>query len=148
MYKTIVVFFVILVLSGLARLTGCGQAKVLSGADRAAVLAFSEAATDNLFAGLAANDYDVFSRDLDANIQARVPAIDFAVWKQELDQNLGNYLSRTVDRVTQSDEFSIVVYQAKFEKAEQVTVTMGFHASGSIAFLSFKSEIYSWSLGD
>ncbi len=76
----------------------------------------------------------------------RVPVTDFAVWKLELDHKLGSYLSRQVDQVTQADEFFVVVYQAKFEKEEQVTVTMAFHdAPGSIAFLSFESEKYSWS---
>lgn len=148
MYKTIVIIFVIFVLSALARLTGYGQDIVLSGSDRAAVLAFSEAAMDNLFAGLTANEYNRFSRDFDADMYERIPAADFAVWRQALDHNLGNYLSRTVDRVTQSDEFSIIAYQAKFEKDEQVTVTVGFHASGSIAFLSLESKKYAWSSGD
>jgi hypothetical protein len=135
---------VVLVLSTFVWLTACER--TLSGTEKAAVLAFSEAATDNLFAGLTANDYAAFSRDFDSDMYEEIPATDFVAWKQELGNQLGNYLSRQVDRVTQSDEFYVVVYQAKFEQEEQVTVTVAFHASDhSIAFLSFDSEEFSWS---
>ena len=57
---------VVLVLSTLVWLTACERP--LSGTEKAAVLAFSEAATDNLFAGLTANDYEAFSRDFDSDM--------------------------------------------------------------------------------
>ncbi len=134
---------VVLVLSTFVWLTACER--TLSGIEKAAVLAFSEAATDNLFAGLTANDYEMFSRDFDSDMYDELPVTDFTAWKQELDNKIGNYLSRNVDQVTQSDEFYVVVYQAKFEKAKQVTVTVVFHASDhSIARLLFDSEKFSW----
>jgi hypothetical protein len=136
-------------LSALARLTACGQDKILSSTEKDSVLAFSEAATDNLFAGLKANDYLAFSRDFDTDMKEKISATNFAAWKQDLEDKLGNYLSRRVDHVTQSDEFYVVVYQAKFEKEKQVTVTVAFHASDhSIALLSFDSEKFSWSAFD
>ncbi len=135
---------VVLLLSTFFWLTACER--TLYGNERAAVLEFSETLTDNLFAGLTANDYAVFSRDFDSDMHERVPATDFAAWKQELDNKIGTYLSRKVDQVIQSDEFYVVVYQAEFEQEEQVNATVAFHASDhSIAFLSFESEKYSWS---
>ena len=135
---------VILVLSACVWLTGCRR--TLSGAERTAVLAFSETATDNLLAGLTANDYAEFSHDFDSYMYEEIPATDFAAWKQELDNQLGDYLSHQVDQVAQSDEFYVVVYQAEFEQADLVTVTVAFHASDhSIAFLSFDAEKFSWS---
>jgi hypothetical protein len=146
MIKTVIFYLVTLVLFVLARLTGFGEGQVLSGPDRAAVLAFSEATTDNLFAGLIANDYATFSRDFDTDMHEKLPAPDFAAWRLDLDTNLGNYLSRQVDQVTQADEFYVIDYQAKFEQEVQVTVTVVFHASDhSIALLTFDSEQYSWS---
>ena len=56
MIKTAVFYIVMLVLTALGGFTGFSQDKILSGTGRAAVLAFSEAATDNLFTGLTAND--------------------------------------------------------------------------------------------
>jgi hypothetical protein len=135
---------VVLILSTFVWLTACER--TLSGAERAAVLAFSEAATDSVFAGLTAGDYSAFSRDFDSDMCEEISATDFAAWKQELENQLGDYISRQVDRVTRADEFYVVVYQAKFEQEEPVTVTVAFHASNhSVAFLSFDSEEFSWS---
>ena len=134
----------ILVLSTLVWFTACES--TLSGTKKEAVLAFSEPAVDNLLAGFTANDYAAFSRDFDSDMYERVPATDFAAWKQEMDNKFGNYLSRNVDRVTRSQEFNVVFYQARFEMEKQVTVMVAFHASDhSIAALSFESEKYSWS---
>jgi hypothetical protein len=124
-------FIFVLVLGALVWLTACSllQDKILSGTDQDAVLAFSEAVTDNMLAGLTANDYAVFSRDFDTDMQKNLPATDFAAWKQDLDNKFGNYLSRKVDQVSQSQEFYVVDYQAKFEQDEQVFVVVAFHAS-------------------
>jgi hypothetical protein len=110
------------------------------------MLAFSEPTVDNLLAGWTANDYAVFSRDFDTNMQEEIPATGFATLKHDLDDRLGNYISRTVDRVAQSDEFYVVDYQAKFGHEEPVKITVAFHASDhSIAFLAFDSETVKWS---
>ena len=139
--RLIFFFIVALVLCVLTRLTACGQDKILSGSDQAAVLAFSEGIMDNLFAGLTANDYAAFSRDFDSDMQKTIPATSFPAWKQDLDNRLGNYISRQVDEVTQSDEFYVVVYQAKFEQAEPVNIGVAFHASDhSISHMWFDSE--------
>lgn len=102
---------------------------------------------DKFFVGLTANDYAVFSRDFDTDMQKNIPATDFAAWRQNFDDQLGNYLSRQVDQVTQSDEFYVVVYQAKFEQAAPVIVGVAFHAvePHSISHLWFDSEKLSWS---
>ena len=134
---------VALVLSALAWLTACSllQDKILSGTDQDAVLAFTEAVTDNMLAGLTANDYAVFSRDFDTDMQKNLPATDFAAWKQDLDNKFGNYLSRKVDQVSQSQEFYVVDYQAKFEQDEQIFVVVVFHASDhTIANMWFDAE--------
>lgn len=144
--KTITRYFVIvLISSALVWLTACER--ILSGSDRAAVLAFSEAATDNLLAGFITNDYAAFSRDFDTDMQEEIPATYFADWKQDLDNKLGNYLSRTLDQVTRADEFYVVTYQAQFEQEESVIVTVAFHVvkPHTIAFLAFDSEKASWS---
>ena len=119
---------VAIVLTAFAWLTACGQDRPLSGAEKAAVLAYSEEIMDNLFAGLTANDYATFSRDFDSDMLRKIPAAGFATWKQDLDSKFGSYLSRQVDQVSQSDEFYVVVYQAKFELEEPVIVGVAFHA--------------------
>jgi len=144
MRKIVRFYLIVLVLSACVWLTACEW--TLSGSKRATVLAFSETATDNLFAGLTADDYAAFSRDFDSDLNDEISATDFAGWKQGLDNQLGNYLSREIEQVTRADEFYVVTYRAKFERAEPVTISVAFHASDeSIAALSFDSEEFSWS---
>jgi len=131
-------------LIALVWLTACER--MLSGIEKDTVLAFSESTTDNLITGLAANDYAVFSREFDSDIAEEVTVTTFATMKQDLDNKLGKYLSRIVARVAQSDEFYVVDYQAKFEQAEAVKITVAFHASDqTIAGFSFDTEDVSWS---
>jgi hypothetical protein len=130
------------VLVSLFWLTACER--ILSGTKKDAVLAFSEGTIDNLLAGLTANDYAVFSRDFDPSMQEAIPATNFAGLKEDLDNEFGNYISRRVDQVIQSDEFYVVVYQAKFEQEESVEIRVAFHANHSIAFLAFDSGKVLW----
>jgi hypothetical protein len=138
----IIFFVVVLFLSALVWRTTYSQEKELSGTEKAAVLTFSEAATDNLLAGWAANDYARFSHDFDSYMKREMPATKFTAWKQDLDIKIGNYLSREVVQVTRSDEFYVVVYQAKFKKEEPVIIGVAFHAvePHSIGHLWFDSE--------
>lgn len=135
---------VVLVVIATFCLTACER--IVSGDERTAVLAFSEPAVDNLLAGWMADDYVVFSRDFNADLQEEIPAADFPALKQELGRQFGNYNSRSIERVARSDEFYVVDYQAKFEQGEPVKITVAFQASDhSIAFLSFESATVSWS---
>lgn len=128
----------ILSLGVLLSLTACEWE--LSGQKREAVLSSSEAITDNLFAGLAANDYQVFSRDFDQDMLNVLPVSRFEVWKADMDEKIGDCLSREVERVTRADEFYVVTYQVECTKAPLVTVEIAFHSSYTIAHLSFDSE--------
>lgn len=137
-------FILAFVLSALLLLTACER--TLYGSERDSVLAYSEAATDNMFAGLNASDYTAFSRDFDGDMQEEIPAASFVAWKADIDGLFGRYLSREVEEVSQADEFRVLVYQAEFDKAGPVRVAVAFHASDhSIAFLRFDSENASWS---
>ena len=132
------------VLVALFCLTACER--IVSGAERSTVLAFSEPTVDSLLAGWTANDYAVFSRNFDTDMQEEISATGFAALKQELDTELGNYISRRVDRVTRADEFYVVDYQAQFGHEEAIKMTVAFHASDhSIAFWAFDSGKVSWS---
>ena len=82
-----------------------------------------------MFAHLAANDYEAFSRDFDSDLLENIPVDVFTGWKLNLDDKLGNYLSHQVEQVAQSDEYYVVVYQVKFEMDEQVKAGIVFHAA-------------------
>ena len=114
---------VILVIS----LTGCGpKEKTLTGADQEAVLAFSEAKTDNLLAGMNANDYAAFSKDFDKDMLNAMTRSRFDVLKKDRDAKLGPYVSRQVNSVVQVGDFYAVIYDAVFEKDEAVMIRVVF----------------------
>jgi hypothetical protein len=126
--KTIYAFLCLVIALGL--LAGCGpQETTLAGADRDAVLAYSEAKTDNLLAGMNAKDYATFSKDFDADMLAAMTEAQFATMKADRDAKLGLYLSREVSSVNQTGDFYVVIYNAKFEKEAQVTVRVVFRVA-------------------
>ena len=112
-------------------LVGCGgsQGTTLSGADQDAVLAFSEAKSDNLLAGMNANDYAAFSKDFDQDMLKAMPSAEFDKLKADRDAKLGLYVSRTVNSVVQTGDFVAVIYDAKFEKDDAVTVRVVFRVA-------------------
>jgi hypothetical protein len=111
-------------------LAGCApQGKTLTGADKEAVLAFSEAKTDNLMAGMNANDYAMFSRDFDQDMLNAMSQSQFGLLKKDRDAKLGLYVSRQVNSVVPQGEFYSVIYDTKFEKDDAVTVRVVFRAA-------------------
>ncbi len=108
-------------------LTGCGsQGTTLTGADRDAVLAFSESKTDNLLSGMNAGDYAVFSADFDQDMLSAMGQAEFDALKADRDTKLGLYVSRVVNSVVQQGDFYVVLYDAKFEKDDAVVVRVVF----------------------
>jgi len=108
-------------------LVGCSsKATTLTGNDQDTILAFSEAKTDNLLAGLKTNDYAMFSNDFDKDMLAAMPQSQFDSLKKDRDTKLGLYISRQVSSVVQSGDFYTVIYDAKFEKDAAVTVRVVF----------------------
>jgi len=104
-------------------LSGCASVKTLTGSDQAAVLAYSEPIADNLFQGLNAGDYAAFSRDFDAAMLAGIPATNFTSSLFPLiNGKLGKYISRQVVSVTEIGSNLLIIYTAKFEKDNAVTV--------------------------
>jgi hypothetical protein len=111
-------------------LAGCGSNDTtLTGADREAILSFSESKTDNLLAGMNANDYASFSRDFDQAMLNAMSQSQFDTFKKDRDSKLGAYVSRQVNSVTQSGSYYAVIYDAIFEKDDAVTMRVVFSTS-------------------
>jgi hypothetical protein len=120
-------FLVVIIISLLA---SCGsQGKTLNDTEKDAVLAFSEAKTDNLLAGMNANDYAMFSRDFDRQMLNAMSQTQFDSLKKDRDAKLGLYVSRKVNSVVLQDGFYSVIYDAKFEKDDAVSVRVVFRES-------------------
>src|SRR5512140_3090704 len=129
MKKTLILLLAIVFASLLA---GCGGAKEteLSGEEKDAVLAYSEAKTENLMAGMKSGDYATFSKDFDQAMLDAMPQKAFVKLKSDYDGKLGAYVSRKVNRVmqSQSGKFVAVVYDAVFEKDDNVSMRVVFRA--------------------
>jgi hypothetical protein len=111
-------------------LAACGsQQAILTGESRDAVLAYSEVKTDNLLAGMNANDYAVFSKDFDQQMLSAMNQSQFDSFKKDRDSKLGAYLSRQVNSVVSQGEFISVIYDTVFEKDDNVTMRIVFRVS-------------------
>jgi predicted small lipoprotein YifL len=123
--KKLYALFLVTVLITL--LAGCGsQGVTLTGADKDAVLAFSESKTDNLLAGMNAGDYAKFSADFDSAMLNAISQTQFDDMKKDRDAKLGLYVSRQVNSVVKQGEYYVVIYAAKFEKDNAVIVRVVF----------------------
>ena len=109
---------------------GCASKQViLTGEDRETVLAYSEAKTDNLLAGMNANDYAVFSKDFDQQMLSAMNQTQFESFKKDRDSKLGAYVSRQVNSVVNQGEFISVIYDTVFEKDDNVIMRIVFRAA-------------------
>lgn len=113
-------------------LAGCSsQGTTLTGSDKDTVLAFSETKTDNLLAGMNANDYAMFSKDFDKDMLNAMTQAQFEALKTDRDAKLGLYISRQMNSVVKQGDFYAVIYDAKFEKDEAVTIRVVFRIAES-----------------
>ena len=126
--KTILILLFVVLLS--ISLVGCSSGNTeLTGTDKDAVLAFSEAKTDTLLSGMNDNVYATFSQDFDADMLAAMPQAQFDALKKDRDSKLGLYISREVSSVVLVGEFYAVNYTAKFEKDDNVVVRVTFRVA-------------------
>ena len=139
MKQTSYFFAILLVCAALIGLAGCtgASAKALQGSEREAVLAYSEPIADNLLQGMNAADYAAFSRDFNAQMKSGIS-------EQAFQSNLlaavvgkvGKYVSRQVSSVSQVGSNLLVIYTAKFEQEDNVTIRLSLeqaephHVSG------------------
>lgn len=119
-----------LILLSIVSLAACApQESILSAEESASVLAYSEAKTSNMMAGLQSGDYAAFSRDFDDAMRTALPAEKFPAFRADVRAKIGDLQSRTVDSVQQNGEFVAVVYIARFTANDQVTLRVVFRAA-------------------
>lgn len=125
----------------LVAVTGCSNSKPITGADRDAVLAYSEPETEHLLQAYNENDYASFSKNFDAAMLKGIDEKGFANLESTLMPRLGKYVSRTVDSVSYLRNYIQVEYRAKYELDDPVTVRVVFNqdAAHTIAGLWFDS---------
>lgn len=101
----------------------------VSGADRDAVLAYSEPKTDNLMTEINNNDLVAFSRDLNDKMKGAFTADTFAKMQSQVTGKIGKYVSRQVSTVVQTGDNVTVIYAARFEKEDQVIMRVSFESA-------------------
>ena len=129
-----------------AVLAGCSGAPTLQGGDRDAVLSYAEPIADNLLQGMNGADYAAFSRDFNSQMQTAIPAGTFSSSiVTNIAGKLGHYLSRQVSSVSQMGGNILVIYTAKFEKDDNVTIRLSLEqtAPHHVSGLYFNSAILS-----
>ena len=93
------------------------------------MLAYAEAKTSNLMAGLKSGDYAAFSRDFDEAMRKALPADKFAAFRDDIRAKIGDFQSRKVDSVRQTGDFVAVVYAARFTANDNVTLRVVFRVA-------------------
>ena len=137
----------VLLLPGLAACEAFPQAPPpVTGAERDAILAYSEPMTDNLMAAWTGGDFTAFSRDFGDAMNKALTEADFQKARSTNTAKIGNYVSRTVDHIeTRSNGYVVVFYKAKFTEEDPVTMRVSFetatpHHVGGFFFNSPKLE--------
>lgn len=120
-----------LALLSAALLFACSNVQTLDGAERDAVLAYAEPKTENLLNGFNAGDYTVFSRDFDAAMRRAQNEAAFTQTRTLILSKIGAYVSRRVASVFKQDNYLVVLYNCKFEQADDVSVRVVFQPGGA-----------------
>lgn len=105
------------------------QDKSLTGSERQAVLTYTEPMTTNLLTAIDDRDYAAFSRDLDDKMKSAITADGLIAMRAKVSDKIGKYISRQVTSVTPSGNFITVIYTARFENDDPVTVRVSFEAA-------------------
>jgi hypothetical protein len=123
-------------------LAGCSNVKPLTGSERDAVLAYAEPIADNLLQGYNTGDYAAFSRDFNAQMLQGIPAKNFTdSLLPTITGKVGKYVSRQVDSVTVISGNILIIYTARFEQEDKVTIRLSLEEASPhrVAGLYFSS---------
>jgi hypothetical protein len=93
------------------------------------VLAYTEPKTTNLLTAIDDRDYAAFSRDLDDKMKSAITSDGLITMRSKVSDKIGRYISREVTSVTPSGNFITVIYAARFENDDPVTVRVSFEAA-------------------
>lgn len=123
-------------LVALFSLTGCAGAKTLPAEEATAFANQVDAMTENLLVSLSNHHYATYTQDMDAKMKAASSEAQFEqVYAMVIDK-IGKYVSRQMTQVTEQKPFRTVVYDARFEREEHVTVRVVYNVTGERLLVS------------
>jgi hypothetical protein len=123
-------------------LSACAPSEqAVTDAEKATILAFAEPKVDAQMAAIGSSDYESFRNDYIDEMKASTTPGSFEQLQIWLKVKAGDYQSRAVTSVTQTDTYYIVNYTAAFSKDNNVSMRVVFEktAPNRIAGLWFDS---------
>jgi hypothetical protein len=121
----------ILALFILLVLTACSSVKQLPADEAEAFAQQVDALSENLLQAINNQDYAAYTRDMDADMQKASTSENFKELCQLLSSKEGKYLDRKLVRVEEKDQYRAVIYDARFEQEEFVSVRVVYNIAGS-----------------
>lgn len=113
-------------------LAACGGGdKVLPEADAQAFADQVAPTTENLLTGLSNQDEAAYTRDMVQQMKDVSTGEQFAQVYDSIIGKIGKYISAEMQQVVERDSYRSVIYTAKFENEEKVTVRVVYDVSGS-----------------
>ncbi|MGQ9584679.1 MAG: DUF3887 domain-containing protein [Anaerolineae bacterium] len=98
------------------------QVRDLPTAEAEAVRSQAEGVVENVFAGLESGDYAAFSQDFDGKMKEALNEAKFAETRSQLEGRIGRYQARTFAKAQETQGYITLIYDARFEHEEHVTV--------------------------
>ena len=118
MKRIIAICITLLLVPVLLAVGGCGS--VPTEPDYAGTM------TENVLTAINEGDYAKFSRDFDQAMKDALTEAAFEGLEGQLLASVGEYVSKEVDKVVVTDEYTTVIYNAKYTKADKVIITISF----------------------
>ncbi len=117
--------FLITVLASLL-LAGCsGEAGTkLEGKEADKVMEYVDPITENMLAGLVANDYATFAKDFNDEMRTSIDQAKFEALARQLNDQIGAYQSRSIDSVTDYGKMVTAQYKSVFTKTDKVNIVV------------------------
>jgi len=85
-----------------------------------------EATVENSLQGFNDGDYARHSRDFDDDLKDQINEISFPQVREEVLGRVGSYEAHSLNRVEDQNGFRTVIYDALFERDDQVTLRVVF----------------------
>jgi len=124
-------------LAALLLLAGCGGGSRTLPAEEAQAFAKQvDAMSENLLLALNDHDYVAYTRDMDEQMRAASPEEEFGQVYEMIIGKIGRYVSREMTQVVEQGRYRTVVYDARFEQEEHVTVRVVYDISGERLLVS------------
>jgi predicted small lipoprotein YifL len=112
-------------------LAACGGPKTLPDDEAQAFAEQVAPLTENLLAALSNGDEAAYTREMDATMKGASSGDKFTQVYDTVIGKIGKYVSSAMTQVLEQGNYRIVIYDARFENEEHVTVRVVYDVSGA-----------------